>query len=171
MYQMVHIMGLQSRPPTVPVEATCRELSVGRQIVHAETSVDIDATTADVWKVLIDVERMPTWTESVSKAERMGAGELAAGGKVRLKQPRLPAMVWEVIELEPEASFTWSTSRGGVTTTAGHQLRADEDGRTEVVLSIDQRGPMAGIVGLFTSKLTRKYLAIEAAGLKRRCES
>lgn len=139
--------------------------------MHAETPVNIDAPPANVWRVLIDVERMPTWTESVSKAERMGGGEFAVGAKVRLKQPRLATMVWEVTELEPEASFTWSTSRGGVTTTAGHHLRADEHGTTGVVLSIDQRGPMAGIVGLFTSKLTRKYLAMEAEGLKRRCES
>ncbi|MHB8290577.1 MAG: SRPBCC family protein [Acidimicrobiales bacterium] len=98
--------------------------------MQAETSVDIDATTADVWKVLINVEQMPTWTESVSKAERMGAEEFAVGSKVRLKQPRLATMVWEVTELEPEASFTWSTSRGGVTTTASHQLRANEGGTT-----------------------------------------
>ncbi len=140
-------------------------------MVHAETPVDIDATPADVWRVLIDVERMPTWTESVSKAERMGGEEFAVGAKVRLKQPRLATMVWEVTELESESSFTWRTSRGGVTTTARHQLRANEDGTTSVVLSIDQRGPMAGIVGLFTSKLTAKYLAMEAEGLKSRCEA
>ncbi len=148
-----------------------REPRAGRQTVHAETSVDIDAPPADVWRVLMDVERMPTWTESVSKAERRGRGEFAVGAKVRLTRPRLPAMVWEVTELEPEASFTWSTSRGELTTTAGHQLRANEAGTTEVVLSIDQHGPMAGIVGLFTSKLIAKYLAMEAEGLRRRCES
>ncbi|MHB8244614.1 MAG: SRPBCC family protein [Acidimicrobiales bacterium] len=139
--------------------------------VHAEASVDIHATPAEVWKVLTDVEQMPTWTESVNKAARIGAGEFAVGAKVRLKQPRLATMVWEVTELEVETSFTWSASRGGVTTTAGHRLRAKEDGTTGVLLSIDQRGPMAGLVGLFTSKLTRKYLAMEAKGLKRRCES
>ncbi|MCL4445896.1 MAG: SRPBCC family protein [Actinobacteria bacterium] len=138
--------------------------------MHAETSVDIDATPADVWKVLTDVERMPTWTESVTKAERLSTGELAVGAKVRLKQPRLGAMVWEVTDLEPEASFTWTTSRGGVTTTAGHQLRGNEHGTT-IVLSIDQRGPMSGIISLLTAKLTAKYLAMEAEGLKRRCES
>ncbi len=142
-----------------------------RQIVHAETSADIDATPADVWKVLTDVERMPTWTESVSKAECLNASELAVGTKVRLKQPRLGAMVWKVTELEPGASFTWTTSRGGVTTTAGHQLRANEPGNTTIVLSIDQRGPMASIASLFTSKLIAKYLAMEAEGLKRWCES
>jgi len=30
---------------------------------------------------------------------------------------------------------------------------------------------MASIVGLFTSKLTAKYLAMEAEGLKCRCEA
>ncbi|MHB1803078.1 MAG: hypothetical protein ACYCU5_15760 [Actinomycetes bacterium] len=42
----------------------------------------------------------------MSKAERLGAGELAAGAMVRLKQPRLPAMVGEVAELERDGSFS-----------------------------------------------------------------
>ncbi|MHB1518915.1 MAG: SRPBCC family protein [Acidimicrobiales bacterium] len=124
--------------------------------MYAETSVDIDAPPADVWRVLIDVERMPTWTESVSKAESRGGGEFAVGATERLTQPRQPAMVSEVTELEPEASFTWSIGRGGLTTSAGHHLRANEAGTTEFVLPIDQHGPMAVIVGLFTSKLIVK---------------
>ena len=51
------------------------------------------------------------------------------------------------------------------------RIRAKENGTTAVVLSIDQRGAMAGIAGLFTSKLTAKYLAMEAEGLKCRCEA
>lgn len=139
--------------------------------MHLETSVDIKATPADVWKVLMDVERWPTWTESVSKAGRLGAGALAVGAKVRFEQPGLPAQVWDVTALEPEVSFAWSASRGGVTTTAGHRAANNGDGTTRVVLSIDQRGPLAGVVGLLTARLVRKYLAMEAQGLKGRCEA
>ncbi len=139
--------------------------------MHIETSVEIDAKAADIWSVLADVERWPEWTESVREVQRLDIGDLTAGSKVRLKQPRLPAMVWQVTETEPPTSFSWSASRGGVTTTAGHWVRAGQDGTVTVTMSIDQHGPMARILGLFTSGLTRRYLDLEAQGLKRRCEA
>jgi len=50
------------------------------------------------------------------------------GAKARIRQPRLPTVVWEVTKGEPGRSWTWLSS------------------------------------------LTRRYLAIEAAGLKQRSE-
>ncbi len=144
---------------------------VRRRTLHIETSVDIDAKAADVWSVLVEVERWPEWTESVSEVQRLDTGGLTTASKVRLKQPRLPAMVWRVTEIEPPTSFSWSASGGGVTTTAGHLVRAGQDGTVRVTLSIDQHGPMARVLGLFTSGLTRRYLHMEAQGLKRRCEA
>jgi uncharacterized membrane protein len=139
--------------------------------MHAETSVDIGATPAKVWKTLVDVERWPTWTKSVSQVQLLSSAGLAVGARVRIRQPRLPVMDWDVIGFEPESRLAWTAIRGGVATTATHQLRANEQGATRVVLSIDQKGPLAGVVGLFTSGLTRRYLELEAQGLKVRCEA
>lgn len=139
--------------------------------MHVETSVDIDAEAADVWSVLVDVERWPAWTASVSDLERLDTGPLGPGSRVRLKQRRLPAMVWQLTGIESGTSFSWSASQGGVTTTAVHLVRAEQDGTTNVTLSIDQRGPLAPALGLFTTSLTRRYLEMEAQGLKRRCET
>ena len=139
--------------------------------MHVETSVVIDATAAEVWSVLVDVDRWPAWTETVSELERLDTGPLGLGSRVRLKQPRLKAMVWHVTEIEAGTSFSWRSSGGGVTTTGGHRLRAGDNETTNVTLSIDQLGPLAPILGLFTARLTRRYLEMEAHGLKRRCET
>ncbi|MDP9101083.1 MAG: SRPBCC family protein [Actinomycetota bacterium] len=139
--------------------------------MYVETTVHINAAAAEVWRVLTDVRQWPTWTQSVRKAEPLGSGELAVGARVRLEQPRIPATVWEVTELTPEVAFTWRASRGGVRTTADHRCRATGPRTTTVVLSIDQRGPLAAVVGLLTSGLTRRYLSMEARGLKAHCEA
>ena len=139
--------------------------------MYTETSIDIDAPCSDVWQILADVQQWPTWTESVRKAEPVEKGELEVGSRVRLEQPRIPAMTWEITEFEPGVSFTWRSSRGGVTTTAGHECRATGPLTTTVVLSIEQRGPLAAVVSLVTARLTRRYLSMEAQGLKTRCEA
>ena len=137
-----------------------------------EFSVDIDATPGEVWNVLTNVERWPEWTSFVTHVERLDPGPLQVGGTARVKQPKLPLVVWRVTELEPGRSFFWVASRGGVTALAGHRItpRSDGSGGVGVTLSIRQTGPLAGLVGLLASGLTRRYVRTEANGLKRRCE-
>jgi hypothetical protein len=40
-----------------------------------------------------------------------------------------------------------------------------------VTLGIRRSDPLAWLIGLFTAKTTRRYVRIEAEGLKRRCEA
>jgi uncharacterized membrane protein len=138
-----------------------------------ETSIDIDASRERVWAVLIDIERWPEWTRSMTSLEHLDAGELRAGSRVRIKQPRLPTVVWQVTELEPMQSFWWTATGGGMTTVAGHEIAARPgDGSGVVVsLSIRQTGPLARVFGLLAGSLTRRYVQLEAQGLKRRCEA
>ena len=140
--------------------------------MHYEVSVDIDAAPGEVWNVLTDVERWPEWTSSVTHVRRIDPGPLQVGSTVRIRQPKLPPVVWEVTELEPERSFSWVAGRGGVTTLAAHRIRprSGGSGGVAVTLGIRQTGPLAWLVGLLTSGLTRRYVETEASGLKRRCE-
>ena len=55
--------------------------------MHLETSVEIGATPAEVWSVLVDIDRWPAWTETVSELERLDTGPLGLSSRVRLKQP------------------------------------------------------------------------------------
>ena len=135
------------------------------------TSIEIDAPLERVWAVLADVERWPEWTKSMEHLDIVGGSELKRGVKVRIKQPRFPAMVWEITELEPYRVFTWQATSGGVTSVGDHRLSVAPDDRVVAELSIRQTGLLASLVGLFTSGLTRRYAQMEAEGLKRRSES
>ena len=108
-----------------------------------EVSVDIDATPGEVWNVLTNVERWPEWTSSMTRVERLDTGPLQVGSTARIEQPKLPSVVWRVTELEPERSFSWVASRGGVTMLAGHRIT--RDGRT--------MDPKAQIVGEFVKSI------------------
>ncbi|MCP2164072.1 SRPBCC family protein [Goodfellowiella coeruleoviolacea] len=132
------------------------------------TSVHVNAPLAHVWAVLTDVARWPEWTPSVREVRRLDGGPLAVGSRTRIHQPRLPAAVWRVTELAEQQGFTWQTVSGGVTTVAGHRLAAADDGVT-VTFSIEQTGLLAPLVGLLTAGLTRKYVDMEARGLRQRC--
>lgn len=136
-----------------------------------ETSVHIAATLEDVWAVLVDVERWPEWTKSMSEVKILGHGPLALGTRVRIKQPRLPPIVWEVTEIAPGHSFAWKATMPGATTIADHRLAPGSQGGTTVTLSIRRSGPLAGLLDLVFKRVTREYVALEAEGLKRRCES
>ena len=136
-----------------------------------ETSVDIDAAESRVWDVWMDVERWPEWTRSISKVERIDAGPLAVGSRVRIKQPRLPSTVWTVTELEPQQRFAWKANAPGLTTTAVHRLIPRPPNGVTAILTIEQRGLLDRLATLVFGGLTRRYVQMEADGVKRRSEA
>ena len=134
------------------------------------TAIDIDATPETAWSVLVDVEQWPTWTASMNRVTRLDSGAFDLGSAVRVEQPRLPATVWRVTAFEHGTSFTWTARSPGLETGARHVLIPRDGGGVSVVLEIRQSGALAWLVGLLTSRLTRRYMEMEAAGLKQRCE-
>jgi hypothetical protein len=138
--------------------------------VNHESSAEIDAPAPTVWAVYRDVARWSEWTASVDHAVPLDGPELTVGARFAIKQPRLPRMVWEVTAVEPGRSWRWRSRSPGVTTIGWHEVDALEHGRTRVRQGVEQRGWMAPLFGLLTSRLTERYLAMEAAGLKARSE-
>ena len=135
-----------------------------------ESSVEVAASAATVWEVYADVERWPEWTASITRIEALDGPELAVGKRFAIKQPRLPRLVWEIATLEPGAAWTWQQGSPGGLTLAVHEVVPLGPGRTLVRQRIDQRGPVGTLVGVLMRGLTRRYLAMEAEGLKARCE-
>jgi uncharacterized protein YndB with AHSA1/START domain len=134
-----------------------------------EITVDIDAPPARVWDVMVDVEKWPEWTPSMSSVKRLDAGELREGSRVRIKQPKLAPTTMTVTELEPDKCFTWRMTGPGIEVTATHTIKAKGKG-SQVVLSLYFDGIVGGIIGRATRGLNERYIAYEAAGLKKRSE-
>jgi uncharacterized membrane protein len=134
-------------------------------VVEFRETVTVDAPVADVVRVLHDVERWPSWTASMSRVTRHGPGPLAVGETVTVKQPRLPTGTWTVTALDGNG-FTWTSSSPGVHSTGEHWAHDAGDGRTTVTLALILAGPLARITALLYASLIRRYVRIEAEGLR-----
>ena len=131
-----------------------------------EGSVEIDAAAPVVWDVFADVEQWPSWTTSVTRIVALDGPGIDVGKRFKIKQPRLPSLVWKVTEVNPGVSWTWCQKSLGGTTLASHEVVPQGPDRTLVRQRIDQRGPVGVVVGLLMRRLTRRYLDLEARGLK-----
>ena len=136
-----------------------------------DSSVEIDAPAAVVWDVFSDVERWPEWTASIQRLVAVDGPGLAVGKRFRIKQPRLPDLVWVVTAVESGVSWTWEQRSPGNTTAATHELVPTRDRRTLVTQRIDQRGPIGALVGRLMRRTTVRYLEQEAQGLKASSEA
>lgn len=136
-----------------------------------ETSIDSTAAPERIWATWVDMERWPEWTKSVQSAKRLDDGEFRVGSRTRFKQPMMLPMVWEVTEMSPGHSFLEETRTAGTRLVAGHYLEPNGSGGTTVRVSIDVEGPLAGALGLMVGGRIRRYLQMEADGIKRHCEA
>jgi uncharacterized membrane protein len=133
--------------------------------------VIINAPVSAVWSVYSDVERWPEWTESILRVQYLDGDDVKAGARVQIEQPKLPSAVWRVTAVEPGRTWTWVSKAPGMKSTAVHELSDSGDGGTRVHTTIIQDGVLGAIFGRLYARLTRSYLAMEAAGLKQRCEA
>ncbi|HEX5256071.1 MAG TPA: SRPBCC family protein [Mycobacterium sp.] len=136
----------------------------------SEDGVDIDAPPQLVWDVFTDVEHWPEWTASVTSLVGLDAAALAVGRRFAIKQPGMSKLVWKVTEIDPGRSWTWVQSSPGVRVTARHDVIAQPGGRTLVRQRLDQRGVLGALVGRLMVKKTKRFLDLEAQGLKARSE-
>ena len=141
-----------------------------RDQVQIEVQVEIHRAPDVVWPVLVDVERWPEWTPSVTAVERLDQSAFGIGSRVRIRQPKLKTMVWRVSEFSQGRLFTWDTRNVGSSTVGSHEIKPTPRGSL-VTLTIRQTGVLAPLVNLLLGNLTRRYMRMEAQGLKSRCES
>lgn len=135
-----------------------------------EDAIEIDAPPQLVWEVFSDVEHWPDWTASVTSLVGQDGPALAVGRRFAIKQPGMQKLVWQVTEIEPGASWTWVQRSPGSLVTARHYVDAQPGGRTLVRQQLDQRGPLGALVGRLMVKKTKRFLQLEAQGLKARSE-
>jgi uncharacterized membrane protein len=132
--------------------------------------VEIDSPPERVFSVLKDVERWPEWTPTMLGVRRLESGPFSVGSTTEVRQPKLRPAVWQVTEIEEGRNFSWATRSPGVLMKAGHLVEPHGAG-SRVVLSFEMSGLMAPLVSLLYGKLINEYVATEARGLKKRCET
>ena len=141
-----------------------------------ERSIRIDAPASVVWQVMSDVERWHTWTASIESISITDAGSaapgapLGRGGSAEVRQPGFPKSSWTVSEWRPGESFTWESAAPGVRSTGIHAVAADGAGASTATLTIRQTGPIGALVGLLAGRKSRRFVDMEAEGLKARSE-
>jgi hypothetical protein len=137
--------------------------------VNFSITVDIATPPERVWAVMSDVERWPEWTSSVTSSTRLDRGPLGLGSRARIRQPRLAPAVWTVTDLAVNRGFSWKTGSALIWVIARHSVEPTPHG-SRATLSLQFGGLFAAVVVWFTRSLNDRYLALEAAGLKRRSE-
>ncbi len=138
--------------------------------MRLEVTRTINAPPERVWQVLVDVQRWPGWTPSMKSLQFVEGNELSPNARVRIQQPRLPAAVWTVTQVEPGSYFEWQASGPGIHTVAGHRATAAGEGQTTVTLTLEQKGPFTLLMGWWLKGISNRYVNMEANGLKAECE-
>lgn len=101
----------------------------------------------------------------------LDAATLKVGHRFRIKQPGLPPTTWQVSEVREGESFTWEATAPGLRSVAYHRLSRNADGSTRIVIGVVQTGVLSALMGLLGATKTRRFLAMEAAGLKAAAEA
>jgi uncharacterized membrane protein len=135
-----------------------------------EAKVKINASAEEVWAVLSDVERWYEWTASIKSILLLDPKPLHVGSRGLVEQPSLPRTIWQVTELVRNQGFNWEAKSLGAYTIGEHWITPDVEGGVNVVLRVRQTGWLAWIFQRWIGKITREYIAMEAKGLKLKCE-
>ena len=129
----------------------------------------VHAPPERVWRLMVDVESWPAWTQTMREIKRLQPGPLAVGSQSKVVQPKGPPLVWTVTELVPQRSFTWRAKRLGLDFEAVH--RVDDAGSgARTTLEFAVTGPLAWLASLIAGKRIRDWVDTESAGLKRAAE-
>ena len=148
-----------------------------------QISVEIAAPADVVWSVMSDVERWHEWTPSVRGVRLLDPAPLRVGSRAMIRQPKFPPAMWQVVSLDPGTAFVWKSGLPGMWVYAYHSVEsiASASGgsatgstgstvRTRATLRLHFAGSVSRLLGRLTANINDRYLAMEAAGLKRRSE-
>ena len=133
-------------------------------------SIDINAPADRVYEVMSDTERWHEWTPSVTGIRRLDSGPFVVGSRALIRQPKFPPALWTVTAIDGKRSFTWMNRAPGISVMADHSI--DTVGKiSRATLSLRYEGLLGGLLARMTRRITNRYLAMEASGLKNRSEN
>src|SRR5678815_391953 len=118
--------------------------------MEIKVRIEIDRPPHVVWPIMAEVERWPDWTPTVSEVKRLDAAPLGLGSRVRVRQPRLRPLVWQVSNFIDGRAFTWEARTPGFFVVASHEVIPSNRGSI-VVLTLNQTGLLSPLVNLLLS--------------------
>lgn len=146
-------------------------------VMRYEQTFSVAASSDAVWSVMSDVERWHTWTDSIRSVELVAstggndpAARLDVGSQAIVRQPGFPAAKWTVTECRAGRTFTWESLAPGLRSVGIHAVEPAGEGASTVTLVIDQTGPLAGLMGALFGRRSRRYVDMEANGLRSAAE-
>ena len=137
---------------------------------HHSISIDIDAPPQRVFEVMVDVRRWHEWTPSITSIALANGGELAVGTRAMIRQPKLPPALWTVSRIVPGRGFEWVNRAPGLRVT-GHHFAEPAGHGSRATLALSYDGIFGGLLAWITAGITKRYLRMEAHGLKARSEN
>lgn len=135
-------------------------------VATATTSVTPD----QAWQVLSDLTNWPAWCPTVRSVAAVDpTREPGVGAAYRVRQPSLPVATWTITSWRPGEGFTWESHAPGLHSTGVHDLAPTPDG-ARVELELRWRGPLRWVLEALYGRLSRRYVATEAAALAAHAE-
>jgi uncharacterized membrane protein len=135
-----------------------------------EASAVVAAEAGAVWNVLSDVANWPDWLPTVAKVTPLDGTSMAPGSRFVVFQPGLKPATWNVTRLEAPRRFVWEARSPGLQMVAEHTVTPLGPGSSAVQLRFSFGGLLGGLVGRLFGPVTERYLAQEAAALKKTAE-
>jgi hypothetical protein len=132
-------------------------------------TIDIAATSDEVWALTVDVERWPAMTPTVTSVEKLGEESLGLGSQARIKQPGMPRAVWTVTDFEPGRLFAWETKLATVSLRGIHRIEPTRTGCRNT-LAIEMSGLGSGILRAVGRRRLKATIATENRGFKKTAE-
>ncbi|HEX3788034.1 MAG TPA: SRPBCC family protein [Pseudonocardiaceae bacterium] len=139
--------------------------------MRLEETADTSAGPQQVWSALTNVEGWPTWIPSTTSVTLLGPGPLRVGSRARVKQLGTPPIVWQVSEIRQPDGFSWVARTPGLQMVGQHWATSNPDGTIRITVTLDQSGPLAGLVNFLTGRRSARYVKQEAAGMKAASEA
>lgn len=132
-------------------------------------SIDIQAPPDRVWAVMSDIRRWHEWTPSITSIRRLDEGPLRVGSRAMIRQPKIPPALWRVTEIEEGRRFSWVTGSPIARATGRHDVEPLAGG-SRATLSLEYSGILGALIARLLDGINRRYLTMEANGLKARSE-
>lgn len=126
-----------------------------------------DLSVEELWTRVVQIEKWPLYTASITSAKILGDGSLVMGSRIVINQPGAPEATWTVTELAEGKSFTYEMRRAGLVSIAEHVVDAHGENGSILTLTFSMHGRFAAIWALLMGKKIREYLQLEAEGLTK----